>query len=378
MRKKYSLILFLTFLILTLISFSSALNFYNFTDNFRVDSFEQKCIIQNEVDLYCNCIIDLAITNITGPSPNMEISELNIGDVIFYNESAVLCDWISRKDAPDYLNFNLSCYPDLSFEKTTDKRGDLDIIINTSTLNDTRYYLFFNYTIKKFIKQDPVYNTIFYNLYGFQNYTRVYRTIILPENSVIESSSLYNFNILAILGDDRRIIYAENAEYATVTYRDWNKEQRNQTKRDFSILFMSLFLSLIFNLTISDDKLSNRTKNLLLSASSFLLFLSLATFGNLSGSEGGVGLIILFGIGFLFLSLALSSYKLDTNKLSWKREAKDILKLVRANKLKTFLSFILPILLISMYILNLIFATMIVFILWALVILFMKTNKISR
>jgi hypothetical protein len=121
MRKKYSLILFLTFLILTLISFSSALNFYSFTDNFRVDSFEQKCIIQNEVDLYCNCIIDLAITNITETLLNMEISESNIGSVIFYNESAVLCDWTSRKDTPDYLNFNLSCYPNLRFEKATDK-----------------------------------------------------------------------------------------------------------------------------------------------------------------------------------------------------------------------------------------------------------------
>jgi hypothetical protein len=75
-------------------------------------------------------------------------------------------------------------------------------------------------------------------------------------------------------------------------------------------------------LTISDDKLSNRTKNLLLFASSFLLFLSLATFGNLSGAEGVSVLIILFGIGFLFLSLAISSYKLDTDKLSWKRETK--------------------------------------------------------
>ncbi|MEK6827227.1 MAG: hypothetical protein AABX99_01965 [Nanoarchaeota archaeon] len=196
---KKRVIIFLSFLsVIILLNFTSALLFQPVDEDIKINSLEQRCSIENTNDLYCNVVVGFFIINKTKPDISFDIHEGLGTSVIFYNKSISLCNWGDnyQDSVNPYLNFNLSCYPELPLKKEFPRFDKLIIKINSTLLDNKIYNLFFNYTIKNFVIQDPLYNTIFFNVYlnsHSSNDTFIVRNIILPKNSVIDVPSLYNF-----------------------------------------------------------------------------------------------------------------------------------------------------------------------------------------
>jgi len=375
MKRKYFILLVLLISIF-FISSISALVFQYPTNEININSIEQMCIIKDKSDLYCNVLLDISF-NKTTPNTYLEIGDRNLGDPIFYPESTKICEWGDINSFGDYLNFNLSCNSTGFFKSKINDYEDLRIDLDTYNLKRGRYSIFFNYTNKNFIIKDPLYNSIFFSLGNVDdNNTRVWRTIILPKNSVIDSGSLYNFEILAILDDGRRIISSEYNR-ANMVYRDWDKEQKENTKKDISIIFISLSFSVLFSLILLRKKQTKRTRNLWLLGCSSLLIVSFILFYNLIGTFWSILLAILFVLIILFMGLAKASDELDMGNASIKRDLYEIFKIIKANKFKTLCLFILPILLLIFFIQNNFNRVFAIFILLVLA-LFMKTNKPSR
>jgi len=335
MKKAFLPLLFLGIFLIFCNSFISAFLFYSSGDEIQINSLEQFCIIQDKNDLYCNVLLDITF-NKTKPEIILETSNRNIGYSIFYPENSRLCELGSRGNSGDYLNFNLSCNPKLYLESEVTSNGDLKIKLNPSKLEWNRYYLFFNYTNKNFVVKDPLYNSLFFNLGNIKNNTRIYKTIILPQNSVIDIGSLYNFKILAILGDGRRVILSES-EKASMVYRDWDKEQKDRTERDKIVLFISFAFAIVIGFLFSDKKLSKRTQNCYILFGFFLLITGWILLG---GTKGNLWLRIILLISFILLIffgiLASYSRSKDHKRSSIKRELKEIKKIIMEvfNKIK--------------------------------------------
>lgn len=325
-------------LIILFIPFVSPLYLYKTNDNIKIDSLYQKCSIEKNTDLYCNVVIDFAIINRTNPYVSFEISDRNLGKQKFYNKSIALCDWRgSMGNLNNEVYFNLSCDTNSKVENYLDNTGNLMINFDSNDLEGGRYYLFFNYSVENFVTEDPLYNTIFFSLYGIQNYTRVYRTIILPKNSVIDIGSLYNFKIMSIREDGRRIVLSDQSGQAILTYRDWNEEQEHRNMRDKIIILTSFAFAIIFGFLFSDKRLSKRTKNCYILLGFFLLITGWILLG---GTKESVFLkwILIISLCLFFLcgGLVYYSRKKDYRSSSFKRDITEIKKLILEifNKIK--------------------------------------------
>ena len=367
------------FLIIIFSMFVSALSFGSSDDKIKIHSLEQLCSIEKK-DLHCETLLGFFILNKTNTQISFDIYDGYGSRIVdFDNKSISLCDWPqnNKQDVYNpYLRFNLSCHSEISLSKEFPRFDELLIKINPLNLNETAYYLFFNFTVKNFIMSDPVYNALFFNVGNFPNNALIYRSIVLPKNSIIESSSLYNMNIFATLSDGRRVIFTDQPN-SFFEYRDWDKEQKEQQKRDISIIFISLSFSILFSLILSRKKQTKRTKNLWLLGGIVLLVISFILFYNLIGIVWSIVLIFFFVLLLLFMGLAKASDELDMGNVSKWRDFYEIFKIIKVNKIKTVSLIILPILSLIFYFLEdfvLLFILLILFV----VVIFVKTNRPSK
>lgn len=325
---KKTIISFISFILfILLINFSSALLLNIYNGDAKIFYIDQKCLIQEKENLYCNVLLDIFI-NQTGEKVFLDIQDGNIGKALFNQENINFYLVGDMGNSPDYLNFNLSNPSNIKFQKELINEG-LRIKLNSSNFEEGRYYLFFNYTINNFVVKDAVYDTIFFNIDGISNETKIYRTIILPDNSVIDIGSMYNFKIMAILEDGRRIVFSDQLGTSILVYRDWDKEQKERNFRDKIIIFISFALAISFGFLFSDKKLSKRTKNCFISFG-FLLLISCWIL--LEGVRGRLFLkfiLLLSFIGMLFLGVLsyYSSSKDHKRSPHTPKELKDIWKL---------------------------------------------------
>jgi hypothetical protein len=326
-------------------SFASALNMDVSNEGVKITNCDQQCVIRDNNDLYCNVLLGIYVSNETYDITQIYLSSRNLGKQEFYNKSAGLYHW-TTSNYHDHLDFNLTQKSNETFLKILNDKGDLIIQFSNDEHNNNRYDLFFNYTVKDFVIKDPVYNTLFFNLHGVPENISIQRTIIMPENSVIDTGSLYNFKIMAILGDGRRIVSVSQVGQAVLTYRDWNKEEEDRKKRDLSIIFISMSLSVFFSIFLSRKNQSKRTKNLWMSGCFFLLIVAMMLFFNLAGGIWNFILIISFISLFLFMGLAKSSDELDMRNVSIKRDIYYIMKMMKLNKAKSVLLIVSPVILL--------------------------------
>jgi hypothetical protein len=323
--KKMFVIIFMS---LFFISFSSGLVFHNSEEEIDISSIDQKCIIQDKENLFCNVLIDVTY-NESKENINLYIFDGNIGTALFDKKNIKFYEVGSRGNpSGDYLNFNFSKNPlEIDFKGESSEES-INIEFNSSGFKWGRGYILFSYIVDDFVTKDQVYNTLFFNLHGVSEETRISRTIILPENSIIEVSSLYNSRIMAILEDGRRIISSNVEDNSIIVYRDWNKEQKDRNKRDRLILFISFSLTLIFGFLFSDKKTSKRTKNCWMLFGLSLLITSWILF---VGEKGNFLLKIILIVSFIgipfFGGLAYYSRKKDYKRLP-KSDFRNIKKLI--------------------------------------------------
>ncbi|VVB79945.1 Uncharacterised protein [uncultured archaeon] len=331
--KKIGMFIVLVIILNTCLVSSMIISSYG-KETIIINSIEQLCEIQNKEDLYCNTLLDISFNRTSDPLV-LEISDKNLGNPVFSSGNVRLCKLGERGSSPgDYLNFNFDCESlKEGFKSNVTNLQDLTIRLNSSKLELDRYYLLFNYTNKNFVTFDPLYNTLFFNINininGPYNQTKIYRTIILPKNSVVDAGSLYNFKIMAILSDGRRVVLTENIGSSSLVYIDWDKEQMEKTKRDQIIITISFALSLVMGFLFSDKKISKRTQNCFM-ASGVSLFITARIL--LSGTFGHIWLnmllILMFISFFLFTGLALYSRGKDYETWGLWRELKEIWKLI--------------------------------------------------
>lgn len=327
--KKKLLLFFLGMLIILFAQNTSSLIINSMNEDVEIDYFNQKCIAYEWGDLYCNTLVEFIIGNLTSSNIEFRISDRNIGIPEFYNESVCL----SKKFPNDlkknpYMEFNLTCMGELEFKKELDKNGDLRVQIDSDKLDQKRYYLFFNHTVKNFVTIDPLYNILFFNLGNLNSNASVYRIVTLPKDSIIDVGSLHNFKIMASFSDGRRIL-STDSKNAIVVYRSWDKEQKERNLRDKLVIFISFAFAIIFGFLFSDKKLSKRTKNC------FMLFgfsLLITSWILLEGVKGKILLKILLIISFIFIpffgSLAFYSRAKDHKRMSWKGDLIEIKKII--------------------------------------------------
>jgi len=369
MKKIIKILCILVFLSIS-ISFVSAINFEYVSPNIQINSLDQACYIQNNVDIYCNTLISFFVINRSDPNISITFIE-NLGSphAEFEETKIKLCDWGSDSRTNDYKDFNVNCSSYQPFKKEiNNSRGEITIKFNINDLKNSQD-IYIPYTIKNFIVKDILYKNIFFNTYNLNS--SIFRTIILPKGYAVQS--LYNFKIIMQNSEGSWIIGVDKGGDATASFRDIETEKITQNKRDISIVFISLGFSIIFTLILSGE-LKKRTKNLWLLGGFFLLLLSFILFYNLLGTFWSILLIIFFVLLLSFFGLANSSRNLDTNS-SGKRDKNEILKLIKTNKLKSFLLVFFSSLLIIFYLINnFILIILDVFLLFWTIAL-MKTNR---
>lgn len=253
------------FLIAFLFSINSvyALSFDYINPDIQIWKLSQLCSIENGADLHCNTLVYFFIINKTNSRESFEITELN--QMKFDEESIKLCN-LSDSIEISYRYFNVSCYDskiNWSINDTNTTYGlysELKLTLNLKELDETEHILQFNYIIYDFVFKDSAHDNLFLNTYNLPNNTFVWRSIILPKDSTIES--LYNFKVIAYNKQEKKwIIATDKLGESTASYRDMGKEQKDRNKRDLLIIIISLSLSFIMSTFFSNR--SKRIKNIL-------------------------------------------------------------------------------------------------------------------
>jgi hypothetical protein len=282
-------IIFIFGLVIMLIRITSALSFNPFDENISVIGLYQECEIQNTQDLYCNVLIPFGIINETSQI-KFDMWE-SPGSLKFNNNSILLCSGFNLDEGVvnPYLDFNLENCSKSNVLGESYGNGTFSITINSKELTgDSSPSLFFNYTVKNFVQKDPVYDTLFFNLYinNLSNETFIRRNIILPKDSILNLNSLLNLQEIAIYNDGRRILQTTTPGQSTAVYEEGAKEKSDQNLRDISIILVSIGVSAIF--------WDSPKKRYLTLISGFLIFL------------GGISFIV-WGIFWLMLILCIPS-----------------------------------------------------------------------